>query len=355
MQGPSSQTAWAKLENSLAYKFFLISMYLGSNISLNMLNKWTLSLYGFRFPLLMSLAHMAFSFLALGPVMLTGSYRELHRPTLEKQWVGVLAIGAFFTVNVGFNNISLVTIPLSLNQVIRASIPVVAAIGAVFIEHKQPSPGELFGLVVLVVGVAIAVWEGSGAGTASFTGIMLCLGGTVSNGLMMSSIGRLMSEKLDALRLTFYTAPISCVMMLPFYFIMENSRYQQYAATHSNNYIGLLLLGCINALMYNVVHVLTIKVMSSVTTTVIGEMKIVMILLLSAALLGEDNMWTIHMVVGCTTAIIGFCLYSHAKLQSSAASSNSMTKIKGMPELGALGSGGWLGSQVPLLPKPLPA
>ena len=109
----------------------------------------TLSLYGFKFPLFMSLAHMGFSFLALLPIMLTRSFYDLHVPTLQKQWPGILAIGSFFAVNVGarisacmcvrtgrgrampltlllpsyrqigFNNISLLSIPLSLNQVIR--------------------------------------------------------------------------------------------------------------------------------------------------------------------------------------------------------------------------------------------
>ena len=50
---------------------------------------------------------------------------------------------------------------------------------------------------------------------------------------------------------------------------------------------GLLLLGCVNAVAYNLVHSLVINITSAVTTTVIGEMKIVLILVLSALLLGE--------------------------------------------------------------------
>ena len=38
---------------------------------------------------------------------------------------------------------------------------------------------------------------------------------------------------------------------------------------------------------YNLVHSLVINITSAVTTTVIGEMKIVLILVLSAVLLGE--------------------------------------------------------------------
>lgn len=38
---------------------------------------------------------------------------------------------------------------------------------------------------------------------------------------MMSMSGRVLSEKLDVLRLTFYTSPISCLCLLPFYYFRE--------------------------------------------------------------------------------------------------------------------------------------
>lgn len=43
----------------------------------------------------------------------------------------------------------------------------------------------------------------------------------VSNAAMMSMTGRMMSEKIDVLRLTFYTAPVSCALLLPVFFIRE--------------------------------------------------------------------------------------------------------------------------------------
>ncbi|GAX79732.1 hypothetical protein CEUSTIGMA_g7173.t1 [Chlamydomonas eustigma] len=262
--------------------------------------------------------------------MVTKSYRELHVPTLHKQWMGILAIGTFFAVNIGFNNISLLTIPLSLNQVIRAGIPVVAAVGSIFIESKVPTGKEFIALFIIVSGVAIAVWEGSES-TGSVIGIVLCVLGTISNGLMMSSIGRLMSEKLDVLRLTFYTAPLTTIVLIPFYYSLEHEKYEQYQANSSNGYIGLLFLGCVNALLYNIIHSLVIKITSAVTTTVIGEMKIVLILALSALILGESDIWTLKMLVGCTTAILGFVMYSHARL--SQPPQHAQPVIKGIPEL----------------------
>ena len=62
---------------------------------------------------------MAFSFMALAPIMMLPAFRALHKPTLQKQWKGMIFIGAFLALNIALNNISLVEISLSLNQVIR--------------------------------------------------------------------------------------------------------------------------------------------------------------------------------------------------------------------------------------------
>ena len=97
----------------------LVALYLALNISLNMMNKWLLSIYGFHFPIFISMAHMVFSVTVLAPFMCMKTYREVHVATLNKQWLGLIGVGIFFAVNVGFNNVSLLTISLSLNQVIR--------------------------------------------------------------------------------------------------------------------------------------------------------------------------------------------------------------------------------------------
>jgi hypothetical protein len=54
-----------------------------------------LGIHGFKFPLLMTATHMAFGFIALAPLMLRDDFMRLHRPTLEKQWKGIMCIGLF--------------------------------------------------------------------------------------------------------------------------------------------------------------------------------------------------------------------------------------------------------------------
>lgn len=51
---------------------------------------------------------------------------------------------------------------------------------------------------------------------------------------------------------------------------------------------AIILVGSVNALSYNVVHYLMIQMTSAVTTTVLGEVKIVGLLVLSVLLLGKS-------------------------------------------------------------------
>lgn len=44
---------------------------------------------------------MAFAMVALAPAMAMQPFRALHQPTLAKQGVGLLSVGAFFAINVG--------------------------------------------------------------------------------------------------------------------------------------------------------------------------------------------------------------------------------------------------------------
>ena len=97
----------------------LVVLFLGLNCSLNVLNKWALGVHGFKFPLLLTTCHMTFSFFTLIYPMMREPVRGKHKSTLQKQWKGIAAVGVCMAANVALNNMSLVYISLSLNQVIR--------------------------------------------------------------------------------------------------------------------------------------------------------------------------------------------------------------------------------------------
>ena len=66
----------------------------------------------------------------------------------------------------------------------------------------------------------------------------------------------------------------------------QASRFQDFMALDYRAGVAIMVLTSVNALAYNVVHNAMIKLTSAVTTTVIGEAKIVGLFVLSALLLG---------------------------------------------------------------------
>ena len=68
---------------------------------------------------------------------------------------------------------------------------------------------------------------------------------------------------------------------------MQVARFRAYSQGQNAIVTAIILVGSVNALSYNVVHYLMIQMTSAVTTTVLGEVKIVGLLVLSVMLLGK--------------------------------------------------------------------
>lgn len=72
---------------------------------------------------------------------------------------------------------------------------------------------------------------------------------------------------------------------------MQAALFRAYGAEHSTESFTLVLGTSAVALTYNVVHSIMIQQTSAVTTTVIGQAKIVGLLVLSALLLGKHRIF----------------------------------------------------------------
>ncbi|WPT11487.1 Putative sugar phosphate/phosphate translocator [Picochlorum sp. SENEW3] len=256
---------------------------------------------------------MSFSFIVLAPFAIIIPL-ESHTKTLQKEWKGIFYIGSLMALSIALNNISLVGITLSLNQVIRSSLPVITCLLSVFIEKQMPTIQEAISLLILSVGVMIAVWQGTIAGKPQ--GILFCISSTVCSAMMMTFSGKLLSENLEVVRLTFYTAPVSLICLSPFTACVEMADLSNYLKENSARAIVILLMTSINAVAYNIVHYLMIKKSSSVITTVLGEIKVVGLLILSTYLFEEGKDLTPKMITGCVIAMLGLITYSQMKIKA---------------------------------------
>lgn len=125
----------------------------------------------------------------------------------------------------------------------------------------------------------------------------------------LSSTG---GEKLDALRLTFYTSPVTLGLLAPVSLGMEWDRMierlglpappgEEDTFVTGSGLMTLVFMGCCNAVVYNWVHNKVIAVTSATTTTVLGNVKVAMLVLFSRVLFGETKDWSWQMLGGGAT------------------------------------------------------
>lgn len=297
-------------ENGL-FSCAIVVAYLGLNSLLNLLNRWALGLYGLRFPLVMTASHMIFGTCALAPMMCSSAeYVAAHAPVLRRDWRGLLTIAVMNGFQIACNNASLTVMELSMNQVIRASIPVLVALLGVCIEGKTPTYGEGACLVVISFGVVLCVWEES---RNAMLGIVLTTTSSVMQSIQMSLSGRLMAGKLDSFQMTFYTGPVAFATLAPFALGMEYSVVAQTIVERPGAMFAFLGTSCCVAVVYNVVLFQSVRTLSSVGTAILGNVKIVLLLFLSSLMLGELGRWTANQLGGCVLTFGAAAAYSYLR------------------------------------------
>ena len=314
-----SPPAALPLDETIHFKIAVALAYVALNAALNMLNKWALGMFGFHFPLILTSFHMLFGSIALSPLMMI---RRRYRDTLKEDfygnWKGLLFLGCLNGPQIALNNASLVSIELSLNQVIRAGVPVGVACIALCIERRQPTLMGTSYLALITGSVMSVLLTGNAEGEAG--GIILCCMSVIMQSLQMSLAGQLMTGRLDSFQMTFFCGPISTTVLLATEFILQKEvdEFLGFAHDHMKATVGILLGGCCIAVVYNVVLMQAVRSFSSVGTAVLGNSRTVLLIFMSSLILGELDGWSVQRWVGCIFTFIGSAGYGlHPQLGGS--------------------------------------
>lgn len=305
----------------------VVSLFFTLNISLNLLNRYALGVRGFSFPISLTLFQaLAMSLCLFGSCLVSRSVKDGMLGALGNEWRGIIWVGFWTSANILLNNISLVYISLSLNQVIRSSIPLVTAVVSSVHDKKVPTRVEIVGLLVLCGGVGVAIGEASVNGNA--LGVLTCLSGVISGAYMLYSTSRTLHDKFSSFQLAFLTAPITVFCLSPPFYIFEFERVFEYGRNNFQVTMTLLLSAAAVATLYNVVHNELVHIVGPVTTTVLGQVKIVSLMILSGILFGDGRDFSSKMKIGCFMAVAGLGIYSAAKVKQQLATASRVEKEK---------------------------
>ncbi|KAG6526659.1 probable sugar phosphate/phosphate translocator At3g11320 [Zingiber officinale] len=291
----------------------LVAAWYSSNIGVLLLNKYLLSNYGFKYPIFLTMCHMAacslFSYVSIAWLKIV----PMQSVRSRVQFLKIAALSLVFCGSVVSGNVSLRYLPVSFNQAVGATTPFFTAVFAYLMTFRKESWLTYITLVPVVTGVIIA---SGGEPSFHLFGFIMCISATAARALKSVLQGILMSsegEKLNSMNLLLYMAPIAVVLLLPATIIMEKNvvGITLALARKDFNIIWYLLFNSSMAYFVNLTNFLVTKHTSALTLQVLGNAKGAVAVVISILIFRNPVSFT--GMAGYTLTIIGVILYSESK------------------------------------------
>jgi hypothetical protein len=267
--------------------------WLALNLGLNFFNKWAFTPAddnfegaGFTFPIFFTMWNMVASFLGANVLMLFApATRTISCRQFGEYKISLLVLSLVFVTNVMTNNASLVYLGLSINQVMKCCVPLPAIIFSYILEKKTYPWEMVFAVFVIAFGAALCVPFGSSSVTSY--GMLLVIISTTMSGLRPVMSALLMASARDSglspIPLLWYDSLISVFTLLIVFLISEErTLVPAYFAAQPGLATAIVLTGSSTAFLYNVVTFYLIKLTSALNSTILGNVKTVLLILAAA-------------------------------------------------------------------------
>jgi drug/metabolite transporter (DMT)-like permease len=255
-------------------------MFCAASSGIIMLNKWIISVLGFRFPMTLSLIGMLFSFACSATIAYTTSWvPRTVEMTPRFYLLRAAPIGVLTALTLYFGNLAYVDLSVSFLQMLKASTPLIVLVLMFLARLETPTWSMVGSVLVIAAGTVVAakgevkfVWSGVLAMTASqFT--------EASKLVLMQLL--LQGIRLGPLEGLLCFSPFASAALLLGVAVLElpGLRAEGFAlmAEHPLVFVGQAALGfCVNLLT-----ILTVKLTSSISFKLISMAKNAAIVLIS--------------------------------------------------------------------------
>ena len=233
----------------------------------------------------------------------------------------VVSVAVWSTMNIVLNNVSLMYLPLSLNQVIRSTIPVVtAAVGAY--HGDLPTKTEFASLTFVVGGVLLVIAESASVGGQEASqmalGLSFCMLGTIAAASALHATGRALKGDADSpdvavVRLAWRVVPWNVGLVLPLFLAGEWRRLVDFWGRDWISVVWLTITSAVLASGYNLFHFAVNRQTGPVMTTVLGQVKIVCLVVVSRIWLEEGRGVRGMELLGLVVALGGLAWYGNGR------------------------------------------
>jgi drug/metabolite transporter (DMT)-like permease len=284
---------------------FWLSMWFTQNIGVTFWNKKALG--ALRLPVTLTFVHMTCN--TLGAFLYIHVYKGIERKPLKPGQKQLMVYFSFiFVSNIITGNWSLGLVSISFNQVMRALVPAVVVVLSMLILGKSYSLKRNLSLVPVAFGVYLAC---TGDNSSTVLGFVITVVAIVFAGLKAVLSNKFLSGdlKLHPVDLILHQAPLSaCWCLITMFLTGEVGTMMDNWEVVPSASFWFLLTGCIS-FMLNVTSFMANKVTSPVTLCVCGNMKQVVVIVMS--ILINHDVITVQKAVGIVVVSIGGATYAY--------------------------------------------
>jgi drug/metabolite transporter (DMT)-like permease len=288
-------------------------LYFVCNICLTLHNKSVLTGTAFAFPWSLTALHSIAS--AVGSLLCI-FFLGVNSYTFGRdwtQWAWLVAFSLLYTVNIAISNVSMSLVLLSFHQTVRSLGPLFTCSLDFLVTGRTTSWLSIASLVPVVVGVALACYGPFGAslvgGVLTFIGVFLSSAKGVATNIML--IGPLRLKPFDLLLRMSVLCTVQCLAYA--WFSGELREAALFLRNHDNS-TGVAVSLAFNAALafgLSFVSFSANKSTSSVSMAVVGNVKQVLLILLTVILFADpiNGIQTSGIVI----TFIGGALYTWTK------------------------------------------
>lgn len=300
------------LVGSLTFAWYAVS------ITFTIYNKWLMGTYdgGFRFPLINTTIHM-FIKLGISRIWYMGSKEKIEPVSTNILWCVVALIGICTAGDVAMSNESLVFISVSLYTILKTTVLVSTYVWGTILGLEAFRFKTLFVVLLISGGVCLAVFS---TVNFSYLGVVLCIGASCLGGLRWALLQHLMTADNQSYKNIFVAlyrfSPYSAFSILPLSSVLEGPKLVADSRfTHETTILevfSLSLLGGIISFVLIVVEVKLVRVTSSLTMGVLGQVKEVTQIALSM-LIYKDKI-SLRGALGIVVSLVAAQYYTQLKV-----------------------------------------
>jgi drug/metabolite transporter (DMT)-like permease len=287
----------------------LVYLFSLSTITLNIKNVFVM--YGYDFPRFVSFLHIVASGSVAFSILLYRRFARglpLRLPTSSECILCLLPIAICFSASIGTNNMALSYLGAGFVEMIGGCAPIfvffITSVTTRYVDRVLLAP-------VIVVCIGTVMCAEDHGNNFSYTGLWLAIAATFLRSLRSTMQHSLLTgcHPMDPVEALAWLSIPSMLIMGGWSVAIESSA--PYVALYQNikpGFLCSLLISCFNAILLNFSNLYVIRDLGALGVNVVGQLKGILIILGSVAMLGESvGLWEL---AGYSIVVLGVFFYN---------------------------------------------